>query len=78
MRTFDENVYPLAVKRLLRRQDSREYFKDGAWTRDPDQANCFSDVVEAAETCARYGLDNVELALRIEPAKHDIFSTPIR
>jgi hypothetical protein len=67
-----------AIKRVLRHQGSREYFKDGAWTQDPGDASNFTDVVEAAEICARYGLSNVELALRYESAANDVFCTPIR
>ncbi len=67
-----------AIKRVLRHRSSREYFKDGGWTADPADANNFSDVVEAVETCARYGLNNVELALRFESGACDVFCTPIR
>jgi len=38
----------------------------------------FSDVVEAAAACARYGLSDVELALRFEPGASDVFCTPLR
>ncbi|HWX22564.1 MAG TPA: hypothetical protein VN578_21895 [Candidatus Binatia bacterium] len=69
-----------AIKRFLRDQGSREYFKDGAWTKKPEEASSFSDVIEVAETCARYGLTNVELALRYGTgaADCDVFCTPIR
>ena len=67
------------MKRLLRRRASREYFKNGGWTNNPEEADNFSDVVQAAETCARYGLSDVELALRFDPhANYDIFCTPLR
>lgn len=66
------------IKRLLRHQTSREYFKNGTWTNNPAEADSFSDVVEAAETCARYGLSDVEVALRYEMASHDVFCTKIR
>jgi hypothetical protein len=67
------------MKRLLRRRSSREYFKSGSWTKNPGEADNFSDVVQAAETCARFGLSDVELALRFDPhAKDDIFCTPLR
>ncbi len=74
----DESAKPQTIKRVLRHQSSREYFKDGAWTANPEEASSFSDVVEVAETCARYGLNNVELALRYDTAKCDVFCTPIR
>ncbi len=66
------------VKRFLRHRSSREYFKKGGWTSDPAEADNFVDVVEVAETCARYGLSDVELALRYASAGHDLFCTPIR
>jgi hypothetical protein len=76
-RTLNGNGHEQNIKRVLRHKDSREYFKDGGWTNDPSEANCFSDVVEAAETCSRYGLSDVELALRFERGC-DVFCTPIR
>ena len=65
------------IKRVLRRKNSKEYFKDGGWTRNPKEANGFSDVVEAAQICTRYGLNDVELALRFESGC-DVFCTSIR
>jgi hypothetical protein len=67
-----------AIKRVLRRAGSREYFRQGAWTPDPDEADNFSDAVEVAETCAEYGLTNVELALRFGTGAGDFFCTTIR
>lgn len=72
------SVEQLPVKRLLRRTASRDYFSPSGWTTSPEEAHNFSDVVEAAETCARYGLNNVELALRYEASSCDLFCTPIR
>jgi hypothetical protein len=66
------------IKRLLRRRASRDYFRQGGWTPRPEEAQSFSDVVEAVETCARYGLSDVELALRYETGSCDLFCTPIR
>jgi hypothetical protein len=66
------------IKRVLRRKNSRQYFKDGGWTSNPSEANGFSDAVEAAQICARYDLSNVELALRFESSACDVFCTPIR
>ena len=65
------------VKRLLRHQDSQQYFKDGGWTHDPEEADSFFDVVDAAETCARHGLTRVELALRLDAQASDVFCTPM-
>jgi len=66
------------IKRVLRHKGSREYFKDGGWTNNPEEANSFNDVVEVAETCARYGLNDVELALRVHSQAADVFCTTIR
>lgn len=66
------------IKRVLRHKKSHEYFKDGDWTDNPKEASCFSDVVEVVEICTRYGLNDVELALRFETAECDVFCTTIR
>jgi hypothetical protein len=66
------------IKRVLRRSGSRDYFKDGGWTDNPQEANSFSDAVEVAEICARYGLKDVELALRFDAGAGDVFCTAIR
>ncbi len=66
------------IKRFVSHRSSREYFKNGGWTTNPQEADCFSDAVEAAQVCARYGLSDVELALRYASATHDVFCTPIR
>ena len=66
-----------AVKRLLRRKDTAEYFKGDGWTGNPGEAKTFSDSLEAAETCARLQLSNVELALRVESGDFDMFCTPM-
>jgi hypothetical protein len=66
------------VKRLLRRQNTQQYFKDDGWTDDPAEAKCFLDVVEIAETCARCGLDDVEVTLRVDAQACDFFCTSVR
>lgn len=66
------------MRRCLRNQTSKEYFKEGEWTRNPEEASNFADAVEAAAACARYGLSNVELALRFSSAANDVFCTPLR
>jgi hypothetical protein len=71
-------VEQIPVKRLLRRTASMDYFKPGGWTHRPEEAHNFADVVEVVETCTRFGLSNVELALRYETGSTDIFCTPIR
>ena len=66
------------IKRVLRNRTSAAYFADGGWTQNPAEARSFSDVVEAAQACARYGLDDVELALRHEADAADIFCVQLR
>ena len=66
------------LKRVLRHKASREYFKDGGWTNNPEEAMTFNDVVEVAETCSRYGLNDVEIALRVHSQAADVFCTTIR
>lgn len=78
-KNLDASILDSNMKRLLRRRASREYFKSGGWTKNPQEADNFSDVVQAAETCVRYGLIDVELALRFDAqANDDIFCTPLR
>ncbi len=72
-----ESTEDRTIKRVLRHRSSREYFKNGGWTSDPGEADSFEDVVEVAQTCARYGLSDVELALRYPSAAEDLFCTPI-
>lgn len=74
----NEMIFAKPVHRFLRHRASRAYFKDGGWTADPAQANAFSDVLEVAETCARYGLSDVEVALRYETSSCDLFCTSLR
>lgn len=66
------------IKRLLRHRESRAYYKEGGWTDNPKEARSFSDVVEAAQVCAQYGLQGVDLALRYEAGEADLFCTRIR
>lgn len=68
----------VTIKRFLRHRESLAYFKDGGWTNNPREAKSFTDVVEAARTCAEYGLEDVELALRYEAGEADVFCTQIR
>ena len=76
-RMLRECTEPKVIKRLLRRSGSGEYFKDGGWTGNPEEASTFADAVQVAEICARYGLRDVELALRYNAAAGDLFCTEI-
>jgi hypothetical protein len=66
------------IKRLLRRQSTQKFFKDDGWTDNPAEARCFLDMIEVAETCARCGLDDVEVILRVESRASDFFCTTVR
>jgi hypothetical protein len=70
--------HDLEIKRVLRHRESKAYFKDGGWTRNAKDADSFEDVVQVAETCVRYGLSDVEVALRYETGNCDVFCTAIR
>ena len=50
--------------RLLRCSGTNRYFAEKGWTEDLGAARVFSDVMEAAEVCVRYGLVDVELVPR--------------
>ena len=77
-KTLSSRAPETGIKRFLRHRKSRAYFKNGGWTSNPAEADSFADVVEAAEVCARYGLADVELALRVDPDAGDVFCTVIR
>jgi hypothetical protein len=77
-KTFNGSVPDQGVKRLLRHRESKAYFRQGNWTRNVEEADRFEDVVQVAEACVRYGLNNVELALRFESGNCDVFCTAIR
>jgi hypothetical protein len=66
------------IKRVLRHRSSKTYFKDGAWTRNAEEADSFEDLEKVAEACVRYGLSDVEVALQFGPTGCDVFCTPIR
>ena len=66
------------VKRLLRRRNSPRYYKGGTWTENVEEAETFTDMLEAIETCVHGDLKDVELVLRIGNARCDIFCTGIR
>jgi len=77
-KTIHPSIEDKPIKRVLRHRTSAAYFKNGGWTPNPEEAYSFSDVVEAAETCARYGLSDVELALRYDAAAADLFCVTLR
>ena len=51
------------LKRVLRHRCSHAYFKEGAWTKDRDEATEFPNVRQVAETCVRHQLREVDLVV---------------
>jgi len=66
-----------AIRRLLRRKQSQEYFTGNGWTRDPEEARSFADSLEAAQTCVQWGLGDMEMVLRVAGGSSDLFCTEL-
>jgi hypothetical protein len=66
------------IQRVLRRKDSQDYFTGSGWTQDIKAARTYHDSMEAAVTCARFGLFDVEMVLRITGGTADLFCTELR
>ncbi len=75
-RGTENEIAEKPVRRVLRRRGTQDYYKDDGWTNNPEDARNFSDVLEAAQTCVQFGLNDVELALRVE--SEEVFCTAIR
>jgi hypothetical protein len=67
---------PGAIKRLLRHRVTGLYYNNGDWTMNSIQATVFTDFLQAARVCARYGLTAVDLTLRMDDAS-DFYSKPL-
>jgi len=77
-KTLDALSEKKRVVRLLRRRETQQYFRDDGWTSNPAEAKSFSDVVEVAEACAKFRLEDVELTLRVDHCEaSDLFCTPM-
>ncbi|PWU12594.1 MAG: hypothetical protein C5B50_21090 [Verrucomicrobia bacterium] len=77
-KALNRSSYQKPVKRMLRCCATQEYFNGGGWTSNPDEAQAFNDIVEAAEICVRHQLSGVELILRYNGAVSDVFCTSLR
>jgi hypothetical protein len=78
-KTLNASIDEKRIVRLLRRRETQEYFTDDGWTTNPAEAKSFSDVVEVAEACAKFRLEDVELTLRVAHSEaSDLFCTPMR
>ncbi len=51
------------MKRLLRDKARRAFFKNGEWTRDPDEATNFSHIDDVLDICELYGVNDAELVV---------------
>jgi len=67
-----------AVRRIIQNVRSREYFRSGQWTADPEQAQQFSDSGKVIDTCLKYHLREVELVLQLEGEPAGAFETRVR
>jgi hypothetical protein len=65
------------VKRLLRKKNTEQFATENPWTNDPDDAKVFTDILEAAQECARRDLHNVEVTLRVDAHACDFFCTKL-
>ncbi len=62
-----------AIRRLLRRKHSKEYFTGHGWSWDAEHAKTFEDSLSAAQTCADWKLSEVEIVLRLRNGASDLF-----
>jgi hypothetical protein len=66
------------MRRLLKNVRTCEYFGQGQWTPDPEQAQDFPDSGKAITTCLKYHLTDVELVLQLNAEPQDAFDTHLR
>jgi len=66
------------MKRVLKSLTTHEFFAQGHWTREPSEAQHFTDAGIAIETCLRYHLTDVELVLQLNTEPHEAFDTHLR
>jgi hypothetical protein len=71
--TSKDNRTERSIQRVLRRKHSQEYFTDSGWTMDLEAARTFPDSLEAALTCARCRLSEMEMVLRIKGGTADLY-----
>ncbi len=65
------------VLRVLRCKKTGRYFTGRGWTDDLQQAQGFSNDIQAVETCVQSGLKDVELVLRLAGAQKEFFTTAL-
>lgn len=66
------------MRRLVRSTITREYYSEGHWTSQPDQAQHFHDAGHAIETCLKHHLTDVELVLQVAAEPQEAFDTRVR
>jgi hypothetical protein len=57
------------VKRIIRCRSTQKYLSRDGWTFDPNSAQSFDRVIDAARVCLDRGLANVELVLHLSDAR---------
>ena len=63
---------PKLIKLRVRRIRSKKFFKStGRWTRKPEQAFDFPNLLNAVHTCMAKGWSDVELILRYDGDQRD-------
>ncbi len=67
-----------AMRRVIRRVTSHEYFRKGQWTIDPSQAEDFCNSAQAIEACLRYHLRDIELVLQLHEAPEEAYDVHLR
>jgi hypothetical protein len=66
------------MRRLVKSLKTQEYFSQGHWTHEANQAQHFPDAGNAIDTCLRYHLTDVELVLQLNAEPQEAFDTHLR
>ena len=66
------------VIRVLRCQKTRRFFSPEGWSEDAERAETFADQIAAVDACLAHQLADVEMVIRVEGSRTDLFCTPLR
>ncbi len=69
---------PSTAVRLLRSQQTHQYFTGEGWTDNPVNAQPFPNEVEAARACITHNLHDIELVLQMPGGGPELFATSMR
>ena len=58
--------------RVIRNVKTGDYFKKGKWTPNFDEAQKFKGAPEILKLCAALKLEDVEMVIRVDPARPDL------